>query len=60
MARKRIAKTLTPPTIVSFDFENRTYQIDADQKKVYRKFVEIETSKASTILSVWRAQVSTV
>lgn len=42
-------------SIVSFDFENRTYQIDPDMKKVYRRFVEIETSKACQILSTWRA-----
>ena len=41
--------------IVTFDFENRTYQIDPGKKKVYRRFVEIETSKASEILSSWRA-----
>ena len=53
MARKRITKK--PGKIVQFSFENRTYQIDPDLKKVYRAFVEIETSKASEILTVWRA-----
>lgn len=42
--------------IVNFDFENRTYQIDPGRKKVYRRFVEIETAKAFEILSTWRAQ----
>jgi hypothetical protein len=59
MARKSTLKPVTPPTpIVNFDFEERTYQIDADRRKVYRKFVEIETAKASTILSIWRAQAA--
>ena len=53
MARKRIRQQ--PGKIVQFDFENRTYQIDPDLKKVYRAFVEIETAKACEILTVWRA-----
>ena len=46
--------------IVTFDFENRTYQIDPGQKKVYRRFVEIEKSKAFEILSTWRSTHVTV
>lgn len=42
--------------IVDFQFEDRTYQIDPQLKKVYRRFVEIETSKAATIFSYWRAR----
>ena len=53
MVRKRIKRK--PGKIVQFDFENRTYQIDPDLKKVYRAFVEIETAKASEVLMVWRA-----
>ena len=56
MARKPIKKT--PKTrstqIVSFDLNDRTYQIDPDRGKVYRRFVEIETSKACQIMSIWR------
>jgi hypothetical protein len=51
MPRKKI---VAPGKIVSVDFENRTYQVDPSQKKVYRRFVEIETSKASQVLSFWR------
>jgi hypothetical protein len=39
---------------VNFEFQDRTYQIDPGQKKVYRRFVEIETAKAAEIFSVWR------
>jgi hypothetical protein len=56
MARKRTRVNVSPTPIVSFTFQDRTYQIDPGQKKVYRRFVEIETSKAFEILSVWRAQ----
>ena len=46
--------------IVNFDFQDRTYQIDPGRKKVYRRFVEIETSKAFEILSIWRSQHASV
>jgi hypothetical protein len=55
MPRKRVDDRPTTP-IVNFNFEDRTYQIDPGRKKVYRRFVEIETSKAFEILSTWRAQ----
>ena len=55
VAAKRVSrKTPTQAPIVTFDFENRTYQIDPDRRKVYRRFVEIETAKAFEIISVWR------
>ena len=57
MARKPTPVTKAPIAFVDFDFENRTYQIDPTQKKVYRRFVEIETSRASEILSIWRLQL---
>lgn len=53
MARRK--KLQTPGPIVQYSFDDRTYQIDPDLKKVYRRFVEIETSKASEILASWRA-----
>jgi hypothetical protein len=43
-------------SIVTFEVESRTYQIDPELKKVYRRFVEIEKSKAAEIFSIWRAQ----
>ena len=52
IVRKRIKRK--PGKIVQFSFEDRTYQIDPDLRKVYRSFVEIETAKASAILTVWR------
>ena len=47
-------KRVEPGKIVSFDFQDRTYQIDPKLQKVYRRFVEIETSKAFEIFSTWR------
>jgi len=55
MARKRNSRGTQATPIVTFDFEQRTYQIDPGRKKVYRRFVEIETSKAAEILSVWKS-----
>jgi len=57
MARKRGRKTSEVEIkIVNFDFRDRTYQIDPARQKVYRSFVEIETSKAFEIYSFWRSQ----
>jgi len=55
MARKR-PKPEPKPAIVNFDFQDRTYQIDPQRQKVYRRFVEIETSKAMQIFSIWRSE----
>ncbi len=58
--RKSKAKVVPPTPIVSFDFEDRTYQIDPARRKVYRRFVEIETSKAFEIFTNWRAATASV
>lgn len=58
MARTR--KTDGPVArMVDFDFGDRTYQIDLNKQKVYRRFVEIESAKAFEILSTWRSQHAT-
>ena len=41
--------------IVDYSFGTQTYQIDPNRQKVYRRFVEIETGRASTIFASWRA-----
>ena len=56
MPRKRAQPVVERLPIVTFQFEKRTYQIDPNQRKVYRRFVEIETSKAAQIFSNWRSQ----
>ena len=57
MAAKRASKKNGRTSqIVNFDLDEHTYQIDPGRKKVYRRFVEIETAKASEILSTWRSQ----
>lgn len=60
MPTKRAESRSRTETVVNYHFEDRVYQIDAMQKKVYRRFVEIETSKAAEILSAWRAHTVSV
>ena len=57
MARKSEKRESKPvKAVVDFTFQDRTYQIDPQRQKVYRKFVQIETSRAMQIFSVWRSR----
>ena len=56
MPRKLARPPVPTPTTIDFRFNDRTYQIDPERRKVYRRFVEIETSKAAEIFSFWRSQ----
>ena len=58
MPRKKTPVVSSPEMIVNFEFQDRTYQIDPGLKKVYRRFVEIETSKAAEIFSNWRSRLA--
>jgi hypothetical protein len=60
VARKSSPKPAPKVRVVQYQFQDRTYQIDPDRRKVYRSFVEIETSKAFEIYTTWRAQKLTV
>lgn len=56
MAKKKAApKVEVKLNVVDYNFGSQTYQIDTERQKVYRRFVEIETSRAATIYSNWRA-----
>lgn len=55
MSKKKQTKSEPKVHVINFSFGARTYQIDPSRHKVYRQFVEIETSKAATIYSSWRA-----
>lgn len=54
-SKKATVKEESIVKIVDFSFGAQTYQIDPDRQKVYRRFVEIETGRASTIFASWRA-----
>jgi hypothetical protein len=59
MPRKSTRKKADPITgVLNFNVDDRIYQIDPNRRKVYRSFVEIETSKAMEIYSLWRAKVA--
>jgi hypothetical protein len=60
VARKKVV--LEEPAkaiVVNYSIGREIYQIDTDRHKVYRRFVEIETAKASTIYASWRASART-
>ena len=60
MPRKSANEGPVATPIVNFKYENRTYQIDPQLRKVYRRFVEIETSRAAQIFSFWRSRHASV
>ena len=45
-------------SFVDFRFEDTTYQIDPSKRKVYRSFVEVETSRASHIIACFHGAAS--
>jgi len=53
--KKSTVKVEPKVQVINFSFGSHTYQIDTERQKVYRRFVEIETSRAATIYSNWRA-----
>ena len=56
MATKKSAVKVEPKvSVIEYSFGTQTYQIDPERHKVYRRFVEIETGRASTIFASWRA-----
>ena len=56
MPRKVNRRSQDSSPFVSFHHDEHTYQIDPERRKVYRRFVEIETSRAAEIFSFWRSQ----
>ena len=54
-SKKPIVKVETKIKVVDYSYGTQTYQIDPERQKVYRRFVEIETGRASTIFASWRA-----
>lgn len=56
MASKKAPVRVEPRSkVIDYAFGAQTYQIDPERQKVYRRFVEIETGRASTIFASWRA-----
>ena len=57
-SKKTTAKVEPKVQVINFSFGTQTYQIDPERQKVYRRFVEIETGRASTIFASWRASTA--
>ncbi len=53
MRKSQSSSTPGKRSFVDFQFENTTYQIDPTRRKVYRSFVEVETSRASQIIATF-------
>lgn len=39
--------------MVDFSFGNASYQIDPNRRKVYQRWVEVETAKTFLIMGAW-------
>ncbi|HYV85305.1 MAG TPA: hypothetical protein VFB49_05305 [Patescibacteria group bacterium] len=47
-----------PYGMIEFNFDNTLYQIDPTRRKVYRRFIEVETAKTSLIFGAYSSTVS--
>jgi len=41
--------------IVEFAYDNTSYQIDTESRKVYRQWIEVESARTYLIMSAWSA-----
>jgi hypothetical protein len=39
--------------MIDFDYANVSYQIDPNRRKVYHRWVEVETAKTCLIMGAW-------
>ena len=51
--KKGTQKRQALPSIVEFAYDNTSYQIDPQRRKVYRKWVEVESARTYLIMSAW-------
>jgi hypothetical protein len=42
-------------SVVEFAYDNTSYQIDPQRRKVYRKWIEVESARTYRIMSAWSA-----
>lgn len=47
-----------PYGMIEFNFDNTLYQIDPTRRKVYRRWIEVETAKTSLIFGAYSSTVS--
>jgi len=53
MKKASTKRTAPVPTVVDFAYDNTSYQIDTQRRKVYRKWVEVESARTYLIMSAW-------
>jgi len=53
MKKATRSRTAEIPAIVEFDYDNMNYQIDPLRRKVYRKWIEVESARTYLIMSAW-------
>ncbi len=51
IARKKPAQSQNG--MINFSFANVPYQIDPSRRKVYHRWIEVETAKTSLIMGAW-------
>lgn len=47
-----------PYGMIEFNFDNTLYQIDPTRRKVYRRWIEVETAKTSLIFGAYSNTVA--
>ena len=63
MAKTKTAKTARKPKksfygMVDFSFGDTQYQIDMSRRKVYCRFIEVETAKTSLIMGAYNVALA--
>lgn len=53
MKKAEPARTGPAPTVVDFAYDNTSYQIDTQRRKVYRRWIEVESARTYLIMSAW-------
>lgn len=63
MAKTKTAKAArkskkNPYGMVDFSFDNMQYLIDTNRRKVYHRFIEVETAKTSLIMGAYNVALA--
>lgn len=61
-AKTRVARKpkKNPYGMIDFSFGNMQYQIDMNRRKVYHRFIEVETAKTSLIMGAYTTALAQV
>jgi hypothetical protein len=55
MKKGTLIRSVPVSSIVEFAYDNTSYQIDTERRKVYRKWIEVESARTYLIMSAWSA-----